>query len=422
MQEDQEFIWSSGYGNGISNVSSSCANPENSTDKVAESCSFWFEGVAMVVVGSAGILGNLTTIIILSTREMRNSFNLLLTILSTCDILFTVIALMDYSLARVFKWPFDINSEIYTFIFPKLLYPFNNIIFNCSIGLTIVIAYERYNAVCRPHHFHHRSVANTSAANVANYAVPVFVFSTILNIPKFFETELVTVEMEITNYNTTADRNVSQFANITTYLFTDLRNDKNYITFYVNWGKLVLTGLLPVTALLYFNICIYRRIKYAHIRSHRNNNSCMHNEMNLSVILVCIVVVFLLCHLPRLAINCAEFTMTDSIINCEDFTPPAWFLCSTSLMHLLLIVNSSSNFAIYCLMGNKFKSILVDRSKSLYARISRRKKDQTEAETQLTRITCSGPDQTAHKFTIESSSQNSTKNISPELDTKVSMV
>ena len=51
-----------------------------------------------VAVGSAGILGNLTTIIILSTREMRNSFNLLLTILSTCDILFTVIALMDYSL------------------------------------------------------------------------------------------------------------------------------------------------------------------------------------------------------------------------------------------------------------------------------------------------------------------------------------
>ena len=44
----------------------------------------------------------------------------------------------------VFLWPFDINSEVYAILFPKFLYPLNNIIFNCSIFLTIVIAYERW--------------------------------------------------------------------------------------------------------------------------------------------------------------------------------------------------------------------------------------------------------------------------------------
>ena len=41
-------------------------------------------------------------------------------------------------------WPYDIHSEIYTYVFPKFLYPINNIIFNFSIGLTIVVAFERW--------------------------------------------------------------------------------------------------------------------------------------------------------------------------------------------------------------------------------------------------------------------------------------
>ena len=67
--------------------------------------------------------------------------------------------------------------------------------------------------------------------------------------------------------------------------------------------------------------------------------------------------------------------------SCEHFVPPTWFLCTTryhrqdnivwrrklkiffSLMHLLLIVNSSSNFAIYCLMGNKFRTVFFSKLK-----------------------------------------------------------
>ena len=36
------------------------------------------------------------------------------------------------------------ESEIYAILFPKFLFPINNIIFNASIFLTIVIAYERF--------------------------------------------------------------------------------------------------------------------------------------------------------------------------------------------------------------------------------------------------------------------------------------
>ena len=52
------------------------------------------------MVGSLGVLGNIISIIVLTSTEMRNSFNLLLSCLAFIDILFIIIAVLDYSLAR----------------------------------------------------------------------------------------------------------------------------------------------------------------------------------------------------------------------------------------------------------------------------------------------------------------------------------
>ena len=37
---------------------------------------------------------------------------------------------------------------------------------------------------------------------------------------------------------------------------------------------------------------------------------------------------------------------------------PAWNLCLTSANHLLLAINASVNFLIYCSIGKKFKAVL----------------------------------------------------------------
>ena len=96
-------------------------------------------------------------------------------------------------------------------------------------------------------------------------------------------------------------------------------------SYYVNGSRLILTQILPVASLVYFNTAIFRGIKYvdkysrresdflicppwcryAHVRSNRNSSS--HNEVNLATVLICIVIMFLLCHFPRLIINVAEF-------------------------------------------------------------------------------------------------------------------
>ena len=56
---------------------------------------------------------------------------------------------------------------------------------------------------------------------------------------------------------------------------------------------------------------------------------------------------------------------------CSNFTPPAWFLCLTSFMHWLLILNASTNFIIYCFMGNKFKAVLLAKFKRCVDKFSK---------------------------------------------------
>ena len=51
-------------------------------------------------MGVLGILGNIISIVVLTSRDMQNSFNLLLSCLATIDIVFIIIAVLDYSLAR----------------------------------------------------------------------------------------------------------------------------------------------------------------------------------------------------------------------------------------------------------------------------------------------------------------------------------
>jgi hypothetical protein len=90
----------------------------------------------------------------------------------------------------VFFWPWSHESEVWVYLIPKVIYPLNNMTFCCSIYLTVMLAWERYLAVCHPNHY--RTV-NTVQAGYTRilliHVLPVVLFSVILNLPKFLETE-----------------------------------------------------------------------------------------------------------------------------------------------------------------------------------------------------------------------------------------
>ena len=52
------------------------------------------------IVGVPGILGNIISIFVLTSKDMKNSFNLLLSCLAVIDILFNILAISDYAFFR----------------------------------------------------------------------------------------------------------------------------------------------------------------------------------------------------------------------------------------------------------------------------------------------------------------------------------
>ena len=85
-------------------------------------------------------------------------------------------------------------------------------------------------------------------------------------------------------------------------------------------------------------------------------------DIKLAPILFGVVIVFILCNSLRVLLNIYDFTVLDDIIECHKKGvgryPPTWVMCSVSVSHLLLMVNSSVNFLVYCVAGTRFRRIL----------------------------------------------------------------
>jgi len=84
-------------------------------------------------------------------------------------------------------------------------------------------------------------------------------------------------------------------------------------------------------------------------------------EANMALILVCTVIMFVICHAPRLMANSYEAAMQPVILDCMDKNKmgfPLWFIYFTPIIKFLQVINCSSNFAIYFVTGSCFRNTL----------------------------------------------------------------
>lgn len=330
-----------------------CGSLEANDFETIQSFAFWVEGVAMTVLGCLALVTNSICIYGFTRKELRNSFNSLIVALTIVDSFFCLFVMADYGFARAFQ----LHTVLYHLMYPHFLYPATNIALAASIFFTVSLGLERYVAVCFP--LVHRDLAYTYSVSmrVAAYAVPVVVLSVAVNIPKFLETRVV--------IERTQDPHTGQ--NVTNYSFdvTELRDNPVYIKFYMNLALTVILGIAPFVALIFFNIKIYLRFlqtrgRYA--RGGGNSNSTQAKDLQLGMILVCVVCMFFVTNVPRVLLNLYELFHVDYSIECgDDFRPPVWLMCMSSVNHLLLVLNCIMNFVVYCCFNSGFKKVVCGR-------------------------------------------------------------
>jgi len=119
--------------------------------------------------------------------------------------------------------------------------------------------------------------------------------------------------------------------------------------------------------------------------SNNPTTSPSSSERNLSVVLFAIVAVFLTCHLGRIVTSLTYPSDVEKIEICSKVgqiykthlvpeRKSTWQYIIVPITHLMLMVNSSVNFIIYCAVGSKFRTALTQHT--LGHRMSSRKNRQ----------------------------------------------
>ena len=159
-----------------------------------------------------------------------------------------------------------------------------------------------------------------------------------------------------------------------------------YVTWYINWARLVVMGLVPFVAISFLNTKIYIAIR-------RRRRGRRRREDSMSVVLMIIVMVFTMSNLPRLVLNMHEITVIHQvnrwvlieqfITNChrkfivtfgdlQALLVSFWFRCVETdlggfpmwsiilgfVSHVMLTLNSSTNLLIYCLVVSRLRKVL----------------------------------------------------------------
>jgi hypothetical protein len=171
----------------------------------------------------------------------------------------------------------------------------------------------------------------SSSIHLAIYILPALIASIVLNIPKFFETELIWYD--------TVEKETNITVRLVDYQITSLRLDPDYSFYYTHWTRLLATGLLPILFLLLLNMMIVLRLRqprgpeprllpgpgsHSFIRrtqsvpagiprvvegrgvSMRVHSTAAAPSSHSAGLLIAIGLVYLVCNVPRLLLNLTE--------------------------------------------------------------------------------------------------------------------
>ncbi|CAG9575309.1 unnamed protein product [Danaus chrysippus] len=296
---------------------------------------FVVHGVLLNAIGAGGLLGNGLSVLVLSRPQMRSSINCLLVGLAACDTVLIFTSIMLFGLTAIYPYTGAMRYYYYH-VSPHLTpyaYPIANVAQTMSVYLTLIVTIERWVAVCHP--FRAKALCTSSRARWYVLGTATFAFA--YNAPKFFEAEVIAEgnpESGEVIYCVRADMN--------------FRTDR-YVVVYIHWMYLVVMYIVPFSALAALNACIVKQVRRAQAERARLSR-VQRRELGLATMLLVVVLVFFLCNLLPLVTNAFEVFLGDAFENLDP-------LVKTS--NLLVTINSSVNFVIYVIFGEKFKRVFL---------------------------------------------------------------
>lgn len=292
-----------------------------------------------------GIVGNVLSIVVLGRdKTMRRTTAFLLQMVAVADALYLSTCLLIQTANTITlctDWFAGLQS-----IWPHMepfIWPLASMAQTCTVWLVVVLTADRYVAICKPLHSNHWM----TTPRMRKVVLLVFILAIAYNIPRFFE--------RIVERTILCDNQVHYETNRTW-----LRNNRVYILTYKTSLYFILRYFIPLSLLAFFNtnlIQAIRRSSELQRKGSRSTTKSYSQRNQHTRILVVIVLVFVLCGLPDCILR-----VWISICAFMD-RPVTWYPLPirdfNTFSNLCLTVNSCINFVIYCLLGGKFRHILI---------------------------------------------------------------
>ena len=250
---------------------------------------FWVSGVALVLVGTVGLVGNLLTLLVLCRSDMRKkTFFKLLIVLALFDLLFIISygTILGYRALACHPDSF-LNGAIY-----KVTYPLLNIGLTGSIYATIAVSLERFLGICHP--------GWAARKKSRFYILPLVVFSLVFNFPRFFE-------RSFSNLSESVVTNLTRNEQLRHHTHSHHHVSESYKSGYYLWASVVFLSIIPSVLLLVFNGSIIRTICSSSARVKEMSRSINNRDPKATKILFCIVSIFFICHTPRIIYKCVYY-------------------------------------------------------------------------------------------------------------------
>ena len=298
-----------------------------------------------------GLAANSVSFAVLRKDRQAPIASILLQALAFADNFYLFWCLVHMSLKHLLEyvgvrpWSSHAWSAIHTY-----LYPFLFIGQSGTVWLTVFIAFTRYFAVCRPY-----SAARVwNAATVRNGVCVIFGAACVYNLPRFLELRVVTRrECNDTFY---APERI-------------LLGNEMYYTIYFDYMYYIFSFALPLLLLTYLNIRLIvayrdvrqRRLAMLSSARHVHNDAGgggdgrpaaadVYRDPNITLVMIVVILIFIICNLPAKVV---QILYSYDAQECHSYE-----FYMIELSKVLELLNSCTNFAVYCVFRQQFRIIL----------------------------------------------------------------
>ena len=282
-----------------------------------------------------GMVGNTLSFVVLQWEKRNKVATFLLQALAMSDNLFlltTGFVQMFSAMTLYYGWD-RVSDAAFPYI-QVYIWPLVAVTQFGTVWMTVLIAANRYIAICRPFQAHKLC----SMTKVRIQVVSVAILAVIYNIPKFFEHKL--------HDDWNPKDNSSTVVGVPTAMKT-----YEYSIIYESVMYCIFVFLGPLLIMVILNVCLVRELVAAQQRLRKRQIPIAgeEEENNITLVMVIIMAIFIITQAP------AFINILYGILNPDAYLCKNPYYYYYHISNILVCVNSSTNFVVYCLFRQQFR-------------------------------------------------------------------